>query len=159
MDIGSFTFFEQFFTLFGFGIVLFLTMLYGTFFGSSRIKHIAYTILLTLFLLKIVPASVINLANTAVSPSLAPFVLFGVLYVFCFFIIRHSTNRWSDSTGILQAIFSSVALILLILLASYSIATPDILAPYYPDALEHIFENSQNTFWIILCALVLLYIL
>lgn len=154
----AFTFFEQFFGIIGVGLFWFALVFYATFFGSQRIKQLALSVPLTLFLFGIVPASIIAAFGQFFPVNMSSFVLFGLLYALSFFVVRRINNNWEDTSGVMESVLTASALTFLIMLASYAIIHPDTLAPYYPDFLEPFFTNAQHTFWIVLISLVLLVI-
>lgn len=160
MDTASaFTFFEQFFSSLGVVLVWALCVLYGTFVGSLRLRQAALAVPLALFLFGTIPASVLAVVQSVASPSWVSLVLFIPLFAFSLFVTGRAGDSWRESTGFLEAILTSASLILLVMLASYTLFDPHILAPYYPDMLEKLFTNGQNTFWIVIVSLTLLFAL
>lgn len=156
---AAFTFFEQFFGSLGIVLVWLVCVLYGTFIGSARLRQAALSLPLALFLFGIIPASILAIVQTLVSVSWVPLALFVPLFGFSLFVIGRANESWRNTTGFLTALLTATSLVFLVMLTSYTLLSPQTLAPYYPDMLEKLFTNTQNTFWIVIVSLVLLFVI
>lgn len=132
---------------------------YSFAFGTVRVKALALSLPIGMFLFSVVPASILTLLRTIVPDFWVAPILFVAMTSLSFFVVQRGADPWDNRKGVVGTLFASTALSMLLLVCSYTIFSPETLAAYYPSAVETIFGNSQYTFWIASIALVLLYLL